>query len=393
MKVYDVIVIGGGAAGLMCALQAGHRNRKVLILEHTQKIGAKILISGGGRCNFTNLSVSSAQYVSQNSHFCKSALSRFQPSDFIHFVKKHKIKFHEKKLGQLFCDHRAQDILNMLIAECEQANVEIKRGYTAKSISKINAQFHLKIHQEEYACSSLVIATGGLSIPKLGATAFGYEVAKQFGLKRVPTRAALDGFILNPSEIDFFSTLSGISLDCVVSCHKEKFRENILFTHRGLSGPAALQASLYWNPGDSIKIDLLPNLNSYAWLLKNKKEKLRLEIKNLLSKVWPERFAEFFCAHQGLTHKTLQEIKDRELEAFSKNIHAWTLRPLETVGYSKAEVTRGGIDTDELSSKTMEAKKVPGLYFIGEVVDVTGQLGGYNFQWAWASGWAAGQVV
>ncbi|MBI3017919.1 MAG: aminoacetone oxidase family FAD-binding enzyme, partial [Deltaproteobacteria bacterium] len=271
--------------------------------------------------------------------------------------------------------------------------VEIKPGHTVKNISKINEQFQLKTHQEEYACSALVIATGGLSIPKLGATAFGYEIAKQFELKIVPTRAALDGFILNPSEIDFFSTLSGISLDCVVSCNGEKFRENILFTHRGLSGPAALQASLYWNPGDPLEIDLLPNLNSHEWLLKNKRAKPRLEIKNLLSEVWPERFAEFFCTYQDLVHKPLQEIKDKELEAFSKNIHAWKLRPLETVGYSKAEVTRGGVDTDELSSKTMEAKKVPGLYFIGEVVDVTGQLGGYNFQWAWASGWAAGQVV
>ncbi len=396
MKTYDVIVIGGGAAGLMCALQAGGRGRKVLILDHAKKIGGKILISGGGRCNFTNLSVSSAQYVSNNPHFCKSALSRFEPSDFIRLVEKHKIKFHEKKLGQLFCDRTAQDILNMLITECREAKVEIKSGHKVSTFSKKDGKFDLKTHSEEYTCSSLVIATGGLSIPKLGATAFGYEVAKHFGLKVVPTRAALDGFILNPSEIDFFSTLSGISLDCVVSCKGEKFRENILFTHRGLSGPAALQASLYWNPGDTLEVDLLPTLNrseSYEWLLKNKKEKPHLTLKNLLSQVWPERFTKFFCAQQGLSHTSLQEIKDKELEAFSKNIQTWQLRPLETVGYSKAEVTRGGVDTDELSSKTLEAKKVPGLYFIGEVVDVTGQLGGYNFQWAWASGWAAGQAV
>ncbi|OGP03528.1 MAG: hypothetical protein A2Z91_07245 [Deltaproteobacteria bacterium GWA2_38_16] len=394
---YDVIVIGGGAAGLMCAIQAGKRGRRTLIIDHAKKIGSKIIISGGGRCNFTNRQVTSEQYVSNNPHFCTSALSRFSPQDFIEWVKKHKIKFHEKKLGQLFCDHTAKDIVQMLIRECDRAHVEMGLGCSVSGIAKNQEQFEIKTTQGDFVSSSLVIATGGLSIPKLGASGFGYKIAKQFGLQMIPTHPALDGFMLGPLKNNFFEKLAGVSMECIVSCNGESFRENILFTHKGVSGPAALQASLYWNKGDVVTLDLLPAFNSYEWLLKNKKLRPRLEIKNLLSEMWPMRFSEFFCQGQckeeGFSHRPLQEIKDKGLELFSKKIHAWQITPWDTVGYQKAEVTRGGVDTHELSSKTMEAKKVKGLYFIGEVVDVTGQLGGYNFQWAWSSGWAAGQVV
>jgi len=394
---YDVIVVGGGAAGLMCAITAGGHNRKVLIIEH-QKIGAKIHISGGGRCNFTNTESAPHHYVSHNPHFCKSALSRYKPRDFISLIEKHKIAFYEKKLGQLFCKNSAQDILNMFARECIEAHVEIKINCKVNTILKSKNTFELTTSEGHFTCSSLVIATGGLSISKLGATSFGYDIARQFGLNIVETRPALDGFILNSFEVNFFSNLSGVSIDCVVTCSDKKFRENILFTHKGLSGPAVLQASLYWNKGDVVEIDLLPNLGSlypnvYELLLKRKKMSNRTKIRNVLAELLPSRFVECFCAQYFPQDKPINEIKDKELEDLSNLLHTWKLIPTDTVGYNKAEVTKGGVDTNELSSQTMESKKVKGLYFIGEVVDVTGELGGFNFQWAWASGWAAGQAV
>ena len=395
--IYDVIVVGGGAAGLMCATVAGHRGRKVLLIDH-EKIGAKILISGGGRCNFTNTESSPHHYVSHNPHFCKSALSRYRPRDFISLVEKYKIEFYEKKLGQLFCKNSAQDILNIFARECIETHVEIKTKCKVNNIVKNENAFNLTTGEDNFTCSSLVIATGGLSIPKLGATSFGYDMARQFGLNVVETRPALDGFLLNSFEVNFFSKLSGVSIDCVVTCHDKKFRENILFTHRGLSGPAVLQASLYWNKGNVVEINLLPNLgslypNAYELFLQRKKMGSRTKIRNVLAELLPSRFVECFCAQYFPQDKPINEIKDKELEDLANLLHAWKLTPTDTVGYNKAEVTRGGVDTNELSSQTMESKKVKGLYFIGEVVDVTGELGGYNFQWAWASGWAAGQVV
>ncbi len=396
--LYDVIVVGGGAAGLMCAIQAGQRQRSVLVIDHAKKIGGKILISGGGRCNFTNIEAAPANYVSDNPHFCKSALSRYTSGDFINLVEKHGIQYYEKKLGQLFCKNSAQDILNLLMAECENTNVKTLLDCKINNITKTNDKFEINTNKGELTCSSLVIATGGLSIPKLGATSFGYDLAKQFGLNIIQTLPALDGFVLNPSEVRFFNKLSGVSIDCVITCHGQKFRENILFTHKGLSGPAALQASLYWSKGNSIEIDLLPNIDStyessYELLLERKKMGNRSQIKNLLMGLLPSRFVECFCAQYFNNDKPLNEVSDRELKELSDRLHAWKITPLDTVGYNKAEVTKGGVDTNELSSQTMESKKIKGLYFIGEVVDVTGQLGGYNFQWAWASGWAAGQVV
>lgn len=394
---YDVIVIGGGAAGLMCAISASPRERHVLVIDHA-KIGGKILISGGGRCNFTNTETTPDNYVSNNSHFCKSALSRYKPRNFIELVEKHHIQYYEKKLGQLFCKDSAQDILNLLTNECNKACVEIKPNCKVSHITKNQDNFEVKTTQGDLSCSSLVIATGGLSIPKLGATSFGYDLAKQFGINIIQPRPALDGFILNPAEISFFNKLSGVSIDCTVTCNGQKFRENILFTHRGLSGPAALQASLYWNKGDSIEVNLLPNLNStyltcYELLLKRKQIGSHSKVKNILIELLPSHFVECFCSQYFTHDEPINEIKNQDLQTLSQILHSWKITPLDTVGYNKAEVTRGGVDTHELSSQTMESKKVKGLYFVGEVIDVTGQLGGFNFQWAWASGWAAGQAV
>lgn len=398
---FDVVIIGAGAAGMMCAAEAAKRGRRALLLERSRSLGGKIIISGGGRCNFTNTGASPAQYVSENQHFCKSALSRYPAENFIELVKKHRIAFHEKKLGQLFCDISSKQIVQLLKSECDEAGVEIRLGYSVTEVNKLDTQFHIHTqcgtNREEFTCDSLVIATGGLSIPKLGATGFGYEVAQKFGLGLIETAPALDGFVFNNSESADFRKLaqeiSGVSVDCIISCNKTSFRENILFTHAGLSGPAALQASLHWKEGDKIEINLLPEISAYEWLLQKKKEGCRLIVKNLLAEALPARLAELLCELHFPSRAPLNEIADKTLETFSNLLHRWTLFPSGTVGYSKAEVTRGGVDTNELSSKTMESKKVPGLYFIGEVVDVTGWLGGYNFQWAWSSGWCAGQVV
>ncbi|MEO5971376.1 MAG: NAD(P)/FAD-dependent oxidoreductase [Bdellovibrionia bacterium] len=396
---YDVVIIGAGGAGMMCAIQAGRRGKKVILLDHSSKLGSKILISGGGRCNFTNLGASPLQYVSKNPHFCKSALSRFTPEDFIQMVQEHSIPFHEKKLGQLFCDHSAQNIVNLLKDECHKAGAEFQLACKISAVNALSSvpgeedKFSVETSAGHFTCSSLVIATGGLSIPKIGASPFGYELAAQFGLKIVPTVPALDGFKFKDAEVQSFNKLAGISVDCSITSNEVTFRENILFTHTGLSGPAALQASLHWSAGDPIQIDLLPDLDCFGWFMGKKQQGSRALVKNLLCELLPSRFAEHFCDLYFPSQLPLPQVSEKALLSFCQKLKAWTLTPSGTVGYSKAEVTRGGVDTDELSSKTLESKKIPGLFFIGEVVDVTGWLGGYNFQWAWASGWAAGQVV
>lgn len=395
MNRFDVIILGAGGAGMMCAIQAGRRGKSVVLLDHSKKLGGKILISGGGRCNFTNMGAGPANYVSKNPHFCKSAMSRYSPDDFIQMVREHGIPFHEKKLGQLFCDHSAQDIVNMLKSECDTVGAQFELECKIEKLSKTaeeGIRFRVETSKGVFESESLVVATGGLSIPKIGATGFGYQIAEQFGLKLIERAAALDGFTFADRETQSLTELSGVSIDCVIECNGKSFRENILFTHSGLSGPAALQASLHWNKGDTVTIDLLPGQDVFQWFLRKKKEGSRAIVRNLLSELLPSRFAERICELHFQSELPLPQVSEKALEAFCELLHAWKIVPSGTVGYSKAEVTRGGVDTDELSSKTMEAKKVPGLYFIGEVVDVTGWLGGYNFQWAWASAWAAAQA-
>jgi predicted Rossmann fold flavoprotein len=383
---YNTIIIGAGAAGLMCAIEAGKRGRKVLVLEHAEKIGKKILISGGGRCNFTNLDVKPEHFISNNQHFCKSALARYTPQDFITLVEKHGIKYHEKKLGQLFCDGSAKEIVQVLQAECDDAGVEIKINCSVSEIVK-NDKFLLKTNIGEFASESLVIATGGISIPQMGATDFGYKLAKQFGIKITRTVPGLVPFTLNEKS---YSELSGLSIDSIVSCNDISFRENILFTHKGLSGPAILQISSYWDDGDEVVIDLLPGIDMISVINEHKPNKT--ELVNVLAKFFPKRFAEKWC-ELNFSSKPVNKLSEKEIIQINEMLHNWKIIPKGTEGFGKAEVTKGGVDTNELSSKTMEAKKVPGLYFIGEVVDVTGWLGGYNFQWAWASGFAAGQYA
>jgi predicted Rossmann fold flavoprotein len=400
-EVVDVLILGAGGAGMMCAIEAGRRGRKVLLIDHSKKLGGKILISGGGRCNFTNMTASPLQYVSKNNHFSKSALSRYTSADFLEMVKRHGIAYHEKKLGQLFCDHSARDIVQILKKECEEANANFWMECQIEKVENTLGDYPFQVitSQGMIHAQSLVIATGGLSIPKIGATGLGYQIARQFGLKFVKTVPALDGFTFTPDQREMFHELSGISVDCQISTNGVSFRENILLTHTGLSGPAALQASLHWNPGDKITLDLSPDRDALSWFIQKKKEGSRATLKSHLSEILPKRLAEHFCEMyfppdaRSQLQLPLPQVSQKGIETLCSHIHAWTLIPSGTVGYSKAEVTRGGVDTDELSSKTMECKKVAGLYFIGEVVDVTGWLGGYNFQWAWSSGWAAGQVV
>jgi predicted Rossmann fold flavoprotein len=387
----DIAIIGAGAAGMMCAIEAGKRGRKTILLDHSTKIGRKILISGGGRCNFTNTGTSPDAFLSENKHFCRSALSRYTPENFIALVKKHQISYHHKKLGQLFCDGSAQNIVDLLLKECEEANVQIN---SACKINKINKDkhFYIETNQGIFVSESLVIATGGLSIPQIGATGFGYEIAKQFDLNIVTTAPALVGLSLKKQDLNELKELSGLSIDTLVECNKKSFRENILFTHVGLSGPAILQISLYWRQNNSIYIDLLPEIDTISWLSQKKHENPNIELKNILSEILPKRFVDKFC-YLYAPSKPIKQIDDKTLKDYANFLKTWTITPANLIGYEKAEVTRGGVDTDELSSQTMESKKVSGLYFIGEVVDVTGQLGGYNFQWAWASGFCAGQYV
>ncbi len=386
----DVIVIGGGAAGLFCALTAGKRGRSALVIEHAEKVGKKILISGGGRCNFTNLNTAPENFICRNPNFHKSALARFTPYDFIEMVERHKIAYHEKKLGQLFCDDSSQQIVRMLLDECHRAKVQVRVNCRVQSVDKTGDSFIVETNQGRFECESLVIATGGLSIPKMGATDFGYRLARQFGLKVTQTKPALVPFTLTEKDRSVFTPLSGVSVDAMVRFGNQQFRENILVTHQGLSGPAILQISSYWKSGEAIEIDLLPGATAEE-VLTSERESLK-ELKTLLSEYWPQRFAQAWASIHA-SPKPLRQYSNKELRAIAENIHRWRITPNGTEGYRKAEVTAGGVDTDELSSKTMEARRAPGLFFIGEVVDVTGWLGGYNFQWAWASGFAAGQSV
>jgi predicted Rossmann fold flavoprotein len=385
---FDAIIIGAGAAGLFCAMEAGRRGRKVLVLEHNTQVGRKIIISGGGRCNFTNREVRAENFVSKNPHFCKSALARYTPQDFIELVKRHRIEFYEKKLGQLFCRESSRQIVEMLLSECRRAKVEIRTSCAVGNVSK-NDLFEVETVQGNFTGESLVIATGGLSFSKIGATDLGYRIARQFGLKIVETRPALVALVASNSDSNF-KKLAGVSIEANVSCGKQSFRENILFTHRGLSGPAILQISNYWQKEKAVSIDLSPAADVLK-LLENSRES-RQNLNNFLSRILPNRFAEIFTAEQ-FSNKPVNQFGKTERERIASKLNDWQIEFSGTEGYDKAEVTLGGISTDELSSQTMECKKVKNLYFIGEVIDVTGWLGGYNFQWAWSSGFAAGQAV
>ena len=388
----DVVIIGAGAAGLMCAAHAGARGRRVLVIDHANKAGKKILMSGGGNCNFTNLYTEPANFLSQNKHFCKSALARYTQWDFIELVNKHQVPHHEKKLGQLFCDNKSIDILRMLLAECAAVNAEVKLDTSVETIEKVNGGYALQTSAGPMTCQSLVIATGGLSIPSMGATGFGYQVAKQFGHELLPTRAGLVPFTITDQLKDLCNELSGTSVDCLVSCNGKSFRENILFTHRGLSGPAILQISSYWLPGQAVEINLMPDVDAAQWLAQQRIDRPNAELKTLLGEVFTKKMATLI-ADQWFESKPIKQYTHAELERIATQLSAWQVVPAGTEGYRTAEVTLGGVDTKEVSSKTMESLKSPGLYFIGEVLDVTGHLGGFNFQWAWASGHAAAQFV
>lgn len=398
----DVIIIGSGAAGLMCALQAGQRGRSVVLLDHAKKLAEKIRISGGGHCNFTNLNTKPENFISSNPDFCRSALARYTPQDFIALLQKHNIRYHEKTLGQLFCDDEAEVIVAMLRGECDAAGVkrfmnceieEIKHTpYAAEVGEGKKAKFYVSTSRGEFEAVSLVIATGGLSIPNTGATPFGYHVAEQFGIPIAKLKPGLVPLSFAPDDWKPYADLTGVSLDVTVSFGKQAFRENMLVTHRGLSGPAILQISSYWQHGEPLHIDLLPACDM-ATLLDEQKGSKKL-LSNFLTQWFPKSFADAWCTQlPGIENKPLNQYNDKQRKQIASALHDWQITPSGTLGYTKAEVTCGGIDTRALSSKTMECNDVPGLYFIGEVVDVTGQLGGYNFQWAWSSGYAAGQAV
>jgi len=387
---FDVVVIGAGAAGMMCAAQAGQRGRRTLLIEHYHLLGEKIRISGGGRCNFTNRGAGPAHYLSQNPDFCRSALARYTPAHFVRMVDAHGIAYHEKKLGQLFCDDSAHAIITMLKAECDRGNVQWWMPCPVNGISRDGDGFVVATARGGVRCASLVVATGGLTVPKIGATPFGYRIAEQFGLPIVPPRPALVPLAFAPEALARYGDLSGVSVDALVSCNGGRFRENLLFTHRGLSGPAILQISSYWDGRTPLAIDLLPDTDVDAWFASRATSTARLD--NALADLLPRRFAQQWCAAENLA-LPLSRLGPEHRREVTAHLHAWHVQPSGTLGYNKAEVTLGGVDTRALSSKTMAALAVPNLYFIGEVVDVTGWLGGYNFQWAWASGHAAGQAV
>ena len=389
---YDVIVIGAGAAGLMCAAQAGQRGRKTLLLEHNDQIGKKILISGGGRCNFTNMYTEPSDYLSANEHFCKSALSRYTQYDFLKLVDDYGIAYHEKTLGQQFCNDSAKQIVTLLAEECEKGAVDIRTSSSVSSITK-NDVFEVQCKDTQYQAQSLVIATGALSFPRLGATDFGHQLATQFDIALTPLRPGLVPFTFAKDTRAQYEELAGISLDASVSCNGQSFREGLLFTHKGLSGPVILQISSYWQAGQTVEIDLLPNLNLVSHIQKQKQQRPKVQVRTVLNDILPKRFVELLCQQQDLDNCQLSNFSNDQLDKLCASLQPWCISPAGDEGYRKAEVTLGGVDTNELSSKTMMSKKIDGLYFIGEVVDVTGHLGGFNFQWAWASGFSAGQFV
>jgi len=392
---FDVIIVGGGAAGLMCALTAGQRGRRVLVVEHANRVGKKILMSGGGRCNFTNTGTTPANYLSANPHFCKSALARYTPWHFIEMVERHRIAYHEKELGQLFCDDSSKLIVKMLLDECHAAGVRIETGC---SIERVNdgdsdeARFRLHTGHGNFSAPALVVASGGLSIPSMGASGFGYELARRFGHAVLPTRAGLVPLTLSGKHQERLADLSGVALPVTARCNGASFNNSLLITHRGVSGPSILQISSYWQPGDDLRLDLLPGRDALETLQQWQRERPAAELKTMLGEVMPKRFAQRLCEH-WLRNLPMKQYNAPQLREIAQVLGDWPLVASGTEGYRTAEVTLGGVDTDELSSSTMQSKRVPGLYFIGEVVDVTGWLGGYNFQWAWASGHAAGNAV
>jgi predicted Rossmann fold flavoprotein len=386
---FDAVIIGAGAAGLRCAIEAGRRGRRVLLIDHAREPGAKILISGGGRCNFTNLEAGRPErYISANPHFCKSALSRYTPHDFIAMVTSHRIAYHEKTLGQLFCDGSARAILAMLLDECRAARVDLRCGIRVTDIARTD-RFRIETDRGLFESRALVLATGGLSIPKIGATGFAYDVARRFGLAIVEPRPGLVGMKFTGKMLTLCKSLTGVSVDAIVSSGRISFRESILFTHRGLSGPAILQISSYWKSGDALTIDLVPSMDPESFLRERKRTRPKAEMKTVLGEVLPNRLAEALATYDG----QMANLPDRMLLAIAERLKRWQVTPIDSEGWAKAEVTVGGIDTAGLSSRTMEARAVPGLYVIGEAVDVTGWLGGYNFQWAWSSGWCAGEAM
>jgi len=389
---YDVIIIGAGAAGMMSAIEAGKRGRKVLLVDHYKKIGEKIRISGGGRCNFTNIHTNPNKFLSQNPKFVRSALSQYTQNDFINLINKYEIKFHEKKLGQLFCDHSAQQIVEMLLKECELANVTILKEFVIKEIDKENNEYNVSTETEKFSSESLIIATGGLSVPKIGATSFGYEIAKKFDHDIIETLPALVPLTFNEKILEMCKELTGLSVEAIVSFNKTLFQEGMLFTHRGLSGPSILQISSYWKLGDNIKVNLSPKLNIYQLLEEKRKLNPKFDILNIISEILPKRLAQIICSENKVSGN-ISELSNKILKQLSENINNWLINPTGSEGYRTAEVTLGGVNTKELSSKTMMSNKHKNLFFIGEVVDVTGHLGGYNFQWAWSSGYVAGQYA
>jgi predicted Rossmann fold flavoprotein len=392
LKHFDVIIIGAGAAGMMCAIESGKRGKSVLLLDHSKKIGEKIRISGGGRCNFTNLNTHSSKFISSNKKFMLSALNQYTHNDFIKLVESHNIKFHEKKLGQLFCDESAQQIIDMLVDECEKANIILLKGINVQNIKKDDKNYFIELIDDNYSSSSLVIATGGLSIPKIGATKFGYEIAKKFNLDITPLSAALVPLTFSDNILAMCRELTGISQDAIVSYGKTFFKEGMLFTHRGLSGPSILQISSYWKLTNEININLCPEFDVFEYLSLKKISNSKQDIISSISEILPKRLALSICNHLKINGR-ISEISNKILFKLASFINSWNLKPTGTEGYRTAEVTLGGINTNELSSKTMMSKKHDGLFFIGEVVDVTGHLGGYNFQWAWSSGYVAGQYT
>jgi predicted Rossmann fold flavoprotein len=389
---FDALIVGGGAAGLMCAIAAGQRGRRVLVVEHANRVGKKILMSGGGRCNFTNLGTTAQNFLGANPHFCKSALARYTPADFVALVERHRIAYHEKELGQLFCDDSSKQIVRMLLDECDAAGVRVETGCTVERVRKVDEGFVLDTSLGRIAATALVVATGGLSIPSMGASGFGYELARQFGHRVLPTRAGLVPLTLSGRHQERMADLAGVALPVEARCNGIAFRNAMLITHRGISGPAILQISSYWTPGDDLRLDLLPDTDALAWLRSQQAERPAAEFRTVLADALPKRYAQRLCEY-AFASKPMRQYREAELREIAAQLKDWPLVASGTEGYRTAEVTLGGVDTDELSSSTMQSRRVPGLYFIGEVVDVTGWLGGYNFQWAWASAQACGNAL